>query len=168
MAQFLRPDSNVTQTSWTNGFAAIDEATPSDADFSYGASNSNSARLEVGTTNPVDTPDPAGTATVRWRRAKVTSAGALSGTGGTVNQTCGVYEGATLISSSTITTTGAWVESTFTFSAGGISDWTDVRLRFTQTASGGGGNARGSAVSWAEIEAPDAAPPVTTRYILIT
>jgi hypothetical protein len=168
MAQFLRPDSNVTQTNWTNGFAEIDEATASDADFSYGGANSNSARLEVGTSDPADTPDPAGTATVRWRRAKVTSAGALSGTGGTVSQTCGVYQGATLIASSTITTTGAWVESTFTFGAGDISDWTDVRLRFTQTNSGGGGNARGSAVSWAEIEAPDAAPAVLTRYILVT
>jgi hypothetical protein len=162
MPQFLRPDSNVTQTSWTGGFADIDEATASDADFSYGINNSSTARLEVGTSNPADTPDPAGTATVRWRLAKVIN-GTLSGTGGTVNQTCGVYEGATLISSSTVTTTGAWVESTFTFSAGDITDWTDVRLRFTQTASGAGaGSARGSAVSWAEIEAPDAATAILT------
>ncbi len=167
MAQFLRPDSNVTQTSWTGGFEGIDEATASDADFSYGANNNANARLEVGTSNPVDTPDPAGTATVRWRYAKVSS-GTLSGTGGTVNQTCGVYEGGTLIGSSTVTTGGSWTGASFTFSAGDITDWTDVRLRFTQTNSGGGGNARGSAVSWAEIEAPDAAPAVLTRYILVT
>jgi hypothetical protein len=167
MTQFLRPDSNITQTSWTGGFADIDEVTPSDVDFSYGANNNANARLEVGTSDPVDTPDPAGTCTVRWRYAKVAN-GVLSGTGGTVNQTCGVYEGATLIASSTVTTGGTWTQASFTFSAGAITDWTNVRLRFTQTNSGGGGNARGSAVSWAEIEAPAAAPAVVTRYVLIT
>jgi hypothetical protein len=59
------------------------------------------------------------------------------------------------------------VQASFTFSAGDITDWTNVRLRFTQTNSGGGGNARGSAVSWAEIEAP-AAAAVLTRYVLVT
>lgn len=159
MAQFLRPDSNVTQTNWTNGFAEIDEATASDTDFSYGANNSSTARLEVGTSDPAATPDPTGTCTVRWRYAKVQS-GTLSNTGGTVTQTCGVYEGATLITSSTVTTSGTWTGANFTFSAGSITDWTNVRLRFTQSGSGGGGNARGSAVSWAEIEAPDAAPVI--------
>jgi hypothetical protein len=155
MPQFLRPDSNITQTNWTGGFADIDEATASDADFSYGANNSNSATLEVGLSNP-SVPD-SGTCTVRWRYAKVSS-GTLSGTGGTVNQTCGVYQGATLIASSTVTTGGSWTAGSFTFNTSSISDWTNVRLRFTQTASGGGGNARGSAVSWAEIEIPDAPP----------
>jgi lambda family phage minor tail protein L len=153
VAQFLRPDSNVTRTSWTNGFAEIDEATASDADFAYGANNSSTATLEVGLSNPI-TPQ-SGTCTVRWRYAKVSS-GTLSGTGGTVNQTCAVYQGASLITSSTVTTGGTWTAGSFTFSTSSITNWNDLQLRFTQTASGGGGNARGSAVSWAEIETPDA------------
>lgn len=165
MTQFLRPDSNVTQTSWTNGFAAIDEVTASDVDFSYGANNSAAATLEVGLTNPTQTPGT-GTCTVRWRRAKVSS-GVLSGTGGTVTQTCGVYQGATLITSSTITTTGTWTESTFTFQASAVTNWNDLRLRFTQSASGGGGNARGSAVSWAVIEVPDASIDCTVASFTV-
>jgi hypothetical protein len=168
MAQFLRPNSNVTQTSWTGGFAEIDEVTASDADFSYGANQSSAATLEVGTSDPTDTPDPAGTCTVRWRYARVNN-GTVATAGTAVTQTCGVYEGATLIANSTVTTpNGGWAAASFTFSAGGITDWTNVRIRFNQSQSAGGGNARGSAVSWAEIEAPDAAPPVTTRYVLVT
>jgi hypothetical protein len=166
MTQFLRPDSNVTQTTWTNGFAEIDEVTASDVDFSYGANNTAAATLEVGLTNPTQTPGT-GTCTVRWRRAKVSS-GTLSGTGGTVTQTCGVYQGATLITSSTITTTGTWTESTFTFQTSSVTNWNDLRLRFTQSASGGGGNARGSAVSWAVIEVPDASIDCTTATYSLT
>jgi hypothetical protein len=153
MAQFLRPDSNITQTNWTNGFAEIDEATADDTDFSFGANNSSNARLEVGLSDPTGAPG-SGTCTVRWRYAKVSS-GTLSGTGGTVNQTCGLYEGSTLIASSTVTTGGSWTDGSFTLSSGDVSDWNNVSLRFTQTGSGGGGNARGSAVSWAEVEIPD-------------
>jgi hypothetical protein len=168
MAQFLRPDSNVTQTNWTGGFAEIDEVTASDADFAYGANQSSAATLEVGTSDPSDTPDPAGTCTVRWRYARVNN-GTVATAGTAVTQTCGVYQGATLIANSTVTTpNGGWAAASFTFSAGGITDWTNVRIRFNQSQSAGGGNARGSAVSWAEIEAPDAVPAVTTRYILIT
>jgi len=153
MPLFLRPDSNVTQTSWTNGYLEIDEATASDTDFSYGANNSNSATLEVGLSNPVGS-SFTGTCTVRWRYAKVSS-GTLSGTGGTVTQTCAIRQGSTAIASSTVTTSGSWTAGSFTFNAADITDWTDVRLRFTQSSSGGGGNARGSAVSWAEVEIPN-------------
>lgn len=152
MAFILRPDSNVTQTSWTNGYLEIDEATASDVDFAYGANNSSTATLEVGLQNPTGG-GFAGTCTVRWRHAKV-STGVLSGTGGAVSQTCAVYQGTTLIASSTVTTGGTWTAASFTFDGTLVSDWTDIRLRFTQTASGAGGNARGSAVSWAELEVP--------------
>ena len=36
MAQFLRPDSNVTQTDFTGGFAEIDDSVASDADTAFG------------------------------------------------------------------------------------------------------------------------------------
>jgi hypothetical protein len=162
MAQFLRPDSNVTQTSFTGGFAAIDEATASDADFAYG-DNNTAAVLEVGLSNPAATPDPAGTSTVRYRIAR-TNAGTVNGAGNAVNVTPEVYQGPTLIQAGTAqTATGTWAQYTFTFTHGSITDWTNVRLRFTTTASGGSpANRRGGAVSWAEVEAPDAAPTAYT------
>lgn len=163
MAQFIRPDSNITQTSFTGGFAEIDETSPSDADFAYGANNT-SAVLEVGLSNP--SVPSSGTCTVRYRIAKVNN-GVLSGSGNSVSITCAIYEGATLIATDAAqTTTGTWTTFTFTFDSTLVTDWTDVRLRFTTTASGGSpANRRGGAVSWAEVEIPDAP---TTRYILIT
>jgi hypothetical protein len=155
MAQLLRPDSNVTQTSFTNGFANIDEATPSDADFAYGANNT-AAVLEVGLSNPTGTPG-AGTTTVRYRVAKVNS-GVLNGSGSTVTITAELYQGTTLVSADTErTATGTWTQYSWTPDVSGVSDWTDLRLRFTTTAGGGSPSARrGGAVSWAELEAPDA------------
>lgn len=150
MAQFLRPDSNITQTNFTNGFAEIDESAASDADFAWGANNA-SCVLEVGLSNPSGTP-AAGTSTVRYRVAKV-SAGTLNGTGATINITCHVYEGASLVASdSARTVTGTWTTYSFTPDMSGVSNWNDLRLRFTSNSSGA---ARGAAVSWAELEAPD-------------
>lgn len=165
MAQFLRPNSNVTQTSFTGGFADIDETSASDADFAYGANNT-AAVLEVGLTDPTGTPAAAGTSTVRYRIAK-TNAGVLSGTGNAVTITPGVYQGASLIQAGTAqTATGTWTTYTFTFTHESITNWNDLRLRFTTSASGGtAANRRGGAVSWAEVEAPD---PAVVRYILIT
>jgi hypothetical protein len=169
MAQFARPNSDVTVTNWTgtptnttgNRYTNIDEATPSDTDYCYGANNSSTATFEAGLSSLTD-PEVHTGHIVRWRYAK-TAAGSLSGTGGTVNQTVGLYQGTTLIASDTVTTGGSWTAGSFTLTEGeaaNISDYTNLRLRFTQSGSGGGGNARGSAVSWVELEVPDyEAPP---------
>jgi hypothetical protein len=156
VSQFLRPDANVTQTSFTNGFAQIDESTASDADFAYGANNT-AAVLEVSLSNPSGTP-ASGTCTVRYRIAK-TNAGTVDGGGNGVDVTGEVYQGGSQIATDTArTTSGSWTEYSFTFAASAVSDWTDLRLRFTTTTSGGSpANRRGGAVSWAEIETPDAA-----------
>lgn len=163
MAQFLRPDSNITQTNFTGGFANIDETSANDADFAYGANNTI-AVLEVGLSNP-STPQ-AGTCTVRYRIAQ-TNNGVLDGTGNTLNITPEVYQATTLIQGGTAqTTSGTWTTYTFTFNTSAVSDWNNLRLRFTTTASGGSpANRRGGAISWAEIEIPD---PILTKYYLIT
>lgn len=163
MAQFLRPDSNVTQTSFTGGFAEIDESTASDADFAYGANNS-AAVLEVGLSNP-STPS-AGTCTVRYRIAK-TNAGTVDGAGNACTVTAEVYQGGTQIATDTAqTATGTWTQYSFTFNTSAVSNWTDLRLRFTTSASGGSpANRRGGAVSWAEIEIPDILPPATEAVV---
>ena len=160
MAQFLRPDSNVTQSSFTGVFADIDEATASDSDFAYGANNV-AAQLEVGLSNPASTPG-GGTTTVRYRVAK-TNNGSLSGSGNGVDGTLSVYEGAVLVASDVARTlTGTWTDYSFAPDMSGVSDWNNLRLRFDTTKSGGGpSNRRGGAISWAELEAPDAAAGIT-------
>lgn len=160
MAQFLRPDGNITQTSFTGGFAEIDESAASDTDFAYGANNT-AAVLEVSLSNPSGTP-AAGTTTVRYRIAK-TNNGTVDGAGNAVTVTAEVYQGGSLIASDTArTATGTWTAYSFTPDMSGVTDWNDLRLRFTTSSSGGSpANRRGGAVSWAELESPDAAPAVT-------
>jgi hypothetical protein len=162
MAEFLRPDSNVTQTSYTGGFADIDEVTASDTDFAFGAINSSTPLLEVGTSNPASSV-PAGTVTIRWRSAKRNGSGTI-GTGNNFTGTCALFEGATSRASDAYTP-GAFATRSFTVASSSITNFNDLRLRFTQTASGGNNNTTrcGLAVSWAEIQLPEA-----TRYILIT
>ena len=160
MSQFLRPDSNVTQTNFTNGFAEIDETSASEADYAYGANNS-SAVLEVGLSNPGGTPG-AGPCTVRYRIAKSTN-GSIVSSGTGVATYCHVYQGGTLIASDgPKTPTGTWTSYSFTPDLSGVTDWNDLRLRFT-CDSAAVGVVRNVAVSWAEIEVPDAAPTATPR-----
>jgi len=164
MAQFKRPDSNVTQTNFTNGFAQIDEVTPSDADYAYSANNTIGT-LEVGLSNISD--PQSGTCTVRYRHAQSDDdAGTIapSSGGNNVTITCSVYQGTSLIVADTGQTAnaGSFVQRSFTFSTSLVTNWSDLRLRFTTTASGGSPAARrGAAVSWAEVETPDAAVNVT-------
>jgi len=162
MAQFLRPNSNITQTNFTGGFADIDEATADDTDYAFSANNTN-ATLEVGTTNPAATPDSAGTVTVRYRIAR-TNAGTLDGGGRDPTLTATVFQGGTSVASGgSQSTSGTWTGYSFTFAANLVTDWTNLRLRFTASSTAGpGAQHRGSAVSWAEIEAPDPAAVILT------
>lgn len=151
---FLRPNTNVTQTNFTNGHAQISEVAANDADFAYGA-NDIIAVLEVGLTDPAHQLF-AGAWTIRYRVAK-TKAGAVDGGGNALTITAALYQGAVLISADTARTpTGTWTAYSWVPVTSGVTDWNDVRLRFTTTASGGAAaDQRGGAVSWAEIEIPD-------------
>lgn len=160
MAELLRPDSNVTQSGFTGGFSAIDEATASDADFAYGANNT-AAVLEVGLSNPSGTPG-AGTRTFRYRHAR-TNNGTVDGGGNAVTVTAEVIEGTTVRATDAAqTATGTWTARSWTPDLSAVSNWNDLRMRFTTSASGGSpANRRGAAVSWAELEVPDPSAPPT-------
>lgn len=163
MAQFLRPDSNVTQAGFTGGFAEIDEAAASDADRAYGTADKTASVLEVGLGNPSGTPG-SGTTTVRYRIAKVTSANVLDGAGDTVTVTAALYQGGALIATDAArTATATFTTYSWTPDVSSVTDWTDLRLRFTTAESGGGGgaNRRSAAISWAEVETPDALAAIT-------
>jgi len=155
MAQFLRPDGNITQASFTGGFADIDEASPSDADYAYGANNTD-ATLEVSVSNPAGAPG-SGTCTLRWRIAK-TNNGTIDGSGSALTVTAAVYEGASAVATGGAETpTGTWTQYNLTFDASLVADWNDLRIRWVTSASGGSpANRRGGAISWAELEVPDA------------
>lgn len=161
MAQFLRPDSLVSAGSWTGSNTSIDEATADDGDFAYSQDNPNGSIFEVGLSDPVS--PGAGTYTVRYRHAQVRS-GVLNGTGTATALVVSVYQGTTLIANDAQQDPGSlWTTRTWMPDLSGVTDWTGLRLRFVATGGGGSpSNRRGVAVSWAEIEVPDAAaPPVT-------
>ena len=162
MAEILRPDSTLTATSYTNGFAAIDEEDADDGDFAFGAINSTTPVLEVGLSNPAGSV-PAGTVTIRWRAAKRNGNGVIN-SGNNFTATCAIRQGATPLASDAYTP-GAFTTRSFTVASSGISNFSDLRLRFTQTASGGNNNntRTGLAVSWAEVELPEG-----QRYVLVS
>lgn len=160
MAQFARPDSNVTQIGFTGGFAEIDEATADDADFAVTPDNTL-GQLEVGLTNPTDPAVSTGHV-LRYRLAKADTGVPPSTSGNTQLGTVSLYQGTTLIAADAERTLGAWTTYSLTLSgaqADAITDYTDLRIRFDSPASGGGpgGNRRGGAISWAELEVPNAA-----------
>lgn len=154
MPQFLAPNSNVTQTSYTGGFAEIDENPFNDGDIAYGAINSSVPILEVGLTDPAVTPGGVN-GVVRWRSARRNGVGTI-GSGNAITGTCGLYQGTTLITSDAYSP-GSFATREFFFTLSSVSNFNDIRLRFTQTASGGNNNNNrsGLAVSWAQVELPD-------------
>lgn len=150
VADFLRPDSNVTQTNFTGGFADIDESSASDTDKAYPNTANAACTLEVGLGNPAGVPT-GGTTTVRYRLAKIdTTTGNVSGTATNPTATLHVYQGAVLIASDTARTlTGTWTAFSFTPDMSSVTDWNDLRFRLTQTTTV---DNRGCAISWAELE----------------
>lgn len=172
MAQILRPDTDIvigTDFNTSTGatfYTLLDEATRDDADYVYSSNNANTI-LTVGLSNPPVSPD-AGTCTLRFTWVK-TNNGSLDGTGSDPPFSIAVYEGAVLVegvSNATLTYSGSWQQSSFTFSTALVTDFTDLRVRYEVSATGGNpGNRRGTGFSWVELEIPDGA---VTRYVLIT
>jgi hypothetical protein len=151
VTQTLRPDSTVSSSNVTGGFADIDEATASDVDYVWSTNNTVGA-ITVGLTNPAATPG-AGSTAVRYRIAK-TNVGTVSGTGAIVDVTVSLYEGATLRDTDTTrTATGTWTTYTWAPDTSAVSNWSNLRLVFSFSKSGAT-DPRGAAVSWAELEAP--------------
>jgi hypothetical protein len=173
MSQNVYPTSDVTNQ-WASGtYADIDEgATPSDSDFAYSNDKPASEVFEFHLGDPTD-PEVHTGHVVRYRWATV-DGGVLSGDGTAVTQTYNLYQGTTLISTGTgnthTTNSATFSDASFTLSeaeAGSITDYTDLRVRVV--ASGGAGSGpdrRGAAISWAELETPDA--PSTDRQAIVT
>lgn len=144
----------------TGGFAAIDESSASDSDFAYG-SNGGGNVLEVSLSDPPSSPG-SGSYTVRFRLAEIAGGSLGDGNGNANPITVEVYEGATQRAATTRSPGGAWTTYTWTPDLSAVSDWNNLRLRFSDTANGGKpANRRAMGVSWAEVEVPAGLTPIT-------
>ena len=154
MAQFARPDSDISVNGWattaTNLWEVIDEVSASDTDFITGSSTDGAAEVALSTVT-----DPAvGTGhTIRIR------AQAVGGSGGPERVDVSIFEGTTLIViafNNLAVNRGAFQDETYTLSAAeanSIGDYADLRIRFDSLNLGGSETIE---VSWAELEVPDA------------
>lgn len=173
MAQFLRPDSDVTLT-WSTStgtvhYALIDESTASDTDYIYTPDQVNIDDV-LGLSSPAGTPS-SGTCTVRFRESQADGGVPASSGGNASSIECSIYEGATLIATSgTIATTqGGWTTRTFTFSTTLVTNWNNLEIHLLSTGSGGApASRRGVAISWVEVEIPDAPVGGARRIFIIS
>lgn len=172
MAQVKYPISDITNPAEVTGtFADIDD--DSDADYIYGTNNSNDTCEFL-----IDTmEDPGSSAdhTVIWRQAQADDdAGTVAPTSGGAasDYSCWLYQGATLIATMRSLDTsneGSFLEESYTLSgaeADNITDYTDLRVRFTLNGSGGAPSGRRTvAISSVKVSVPDA--PSRNRYFII-
>jgi len=157
---FARPNNDVSVGVWTPTplWQQIDEVTFSDADKIDSGNNPVNETCEVGLS---DVTDPAASTghVVRYRYGKG-AAGAKQ-----IDLTVDLVQGTsvlatwshTAISSSKVTAaqtlSGAQADS--------ITNYADLRLRFTANGVGGGSPASAT-VTWAELEVPDSGPAAQT------
>lgn len=124
--QLLRPASDISTGAWTPStgttlYGVIDESTPDDNDYMLTTTNST-AEIKFA---PGSTPS-AGDITIRYR-AKNNGTGAL---------TAYLYQGATLKATHNPTLTSSYQTFTWTLTSGeasSITDFTDLRVRFTSS-----------------------------------
>lgn len=168
MAQFLRPESDVTNPAQiTNDYTAIDESSASDTDYIYSDNNTDPTYECQLTTTGITDPGVGTGHIVRWRDAQADSdAGTVapSSGGSASSYSAYLYEGATLratLVSGQTTSESSFAARSYTLSeaeANAISSYTNLRVRFDITGGGGSPtNRRGAAISWVEMEIPDAA-----------
>lgn len=138
MAQFARPDSDVSVGAWTtdaggttNLFQSIDESSASESDYIRSELAPSSSVYECGLSNLVDPLSSAGHV-VRYRYQKDAAGGA------TINLVVQLRQGAsTVIASATHNGISETITAgSFTLSSGeadSITDYTDLRIRFSAT-----------------------------------
>lgn len=165
MAQFARPDSDVSNAgAWTTAplWSKIDETVASDADLIGSPGGPVNAMCELGLSNVID--PRVGTGHT-WRvRAKRT--GGVFDVAYTLK--VDLMEGATQRATQThsIGTLETWTNFTRTLTAGeadAITDYTNLRLRFTADDAGSL-LTDFVQVSFAELEVPDVPPLRSAAY----
>lgn len=164
MTQYSRPDGDITRTGVGGGtYADIDEVSPSDSDFIYGAENT-AVTFECSLSDP-NTPSVDTDHVIRYRVVKLNDT-TPDGAGNAVYVTAYLYQGTTLIATDAQRTlTGTWTQYDWAVpsaSIANITDYSDLRLRFYSPASGGSASTRRAmGLSWAVLEIPDAVASIT-------
>jgi hypothetical protein len=164
MAQYARPGSDITTTNWTrsSGTAAyytyIDETSYDDADYVQTQTQDSGLEVKLGSAT-----DPASGSghVVRFRTY-------VAGSGGGEKHTVLLLQGSTTIAT-LVNAAGVargYVDFSITLStaqADAITDYSDLRLRFTPTTLGAGETYR---ITWAELEVPSAQQNLTVDTTL--
>lgn len=151
MAQYARPDSDVTVSGWTPStgstlYECIDESSASDADYIHRVRADDTC--EVGLSNVTDPVSSSGHV-LRVRNQK-------NGAGSLGTCTAKLMQGASTIGTWTLTA-GSIATDAFTLSSGeadSITDYSDLRVQITVDWISG--LTTGLAVTWVEFEVPDA------------
>ena len=164
MTQYARPDSEISKTNWSNAYTDIDEVTPNDGDYLLGADDFNGT-VEVGLSN-VNDPESDADHIVKYR---IWDEGQSFSRGIETR----LVQGTTVLATWTDTELDHTVEQKeHTLSSGeadSITDYTDLRLRFTSTGDTGTPAPNRSFIylSWAVLELPDGeAPPPSDVSVL--
>jgi hypothetical protein len=155
MAQYARPNDDVdTGWSYSTGstlYECIDEVTPNDSDYIY---TDTETTCQIGLATVTD-PQVGTGHTCRWRWKSV---GGVPPQRGTIRlYQAGTTLRATLADNLTVGT--SWEDGDYTLSEGeanAITDYSDLSVRFQATALG---SSEELAVSWFELEVPDAPAP---------
>jgi hypothetical protein len=138
MPQFARPSADTVRTAWTDQaggttdiYTTIDEATPDDADYIKTAAPPGTNEFETLLT-PVTDPVVDTGHVIRWRRRKQPATGSAQ-----VNLTVRLLQGTTQITSRADNDIpGTFTTSSYTLTtaeAGGITNYSDLRLEFVAT-----------------------------------
>ncbi len=168
MPTFVRPDGDQTVNNWTSTplFEKIDEVTPSDTDFVQSENDPANDIMEVTLENQTDPASSTGHI-VRYRYQKGQSGG---GAPGTINLIIGLYQGTTLIASTTHSNIATgFVAGSFTLTGGeadNITDYNDLRVRIDADKSAGA-RTSWAEISWVEFETPSAAVAFTQVHFRI-
>ena len=165
MAQSMRPISTVTDGGNFTGATAhgsVDGTAPDTGDYWNGNDNQDDV-LEVLLTDISATPPDDGTCIVTIYETVSDTDVAPAAAGSSVTYDVEVYELTTQRAARTgITPTDSafTIDANLTFAAADVTDWADVRVRFTSYGTGGSpGGRRGAAISYIEISTPDYTPP---------
>jgi hypothetical protein len=156
MAQFARPDSDISAGLWaaiggpSTLWECLDETSPNDGTDYIESLNGDNTTCEIGLS---DVTDPAvGTGhTIRFQ---------IQGTGSGGPERCELqlFDGVTQIATTgNQTSRGAWALKEYLLSAAeadAITDYTDLRLKIISSSLGA---SEDMWCTWAELEVPDAA-----------
>lgn len=166
--QFARPDGLTgSNGTWSGTYTSIDETVPSDADLLASPSGPAAPQYYEVSLSNVQAPMDLTGIKVRYRISK-----SGNNAGQTTSLLVELRQGSTVIWSHSFqslpgaTGSGWWqiTDSVSALAASQITDFSDLRLRFTPSSSGGG-QARKAQISWAELEVPSPADPAAaTTY----